>query len=194
MNWKGVREGPRDNITKCSFTLQASRNDIKDGLPAENHFTCTRTLEPENPVTVTEDCKVRGIETWPNCNNECIALAAGRGYSAQVDGGMGNISACHCNYGRNRENSFTCYREPTYPPIPQPLTRREKCSDSGPAISQLCRQCQWSPLVSLPTWTRWSNRFSMQGWSGFLFALQLRTAEILQDVMIITQLKLEINN
>eukprot|EP00986_Skeletonema_menzelii_P009230 scaffold4151_cov137-Skeletonema_menzelii.AAC.2 len=129
MNWEGVREGPRDNITKCSCTLQASRNDIRNGLPAENHFTCTRAPEPEDPVTVTEDCKERGIETWPDCNNECITLAAGRGYSAHVDGGMGNISACHCNYGPYRENSFTCYREPTYPPIPQ--TRTEKCSDSG---------------------------------------------------------------
>ena len=125
--------GPRDNITECSCTLNASNQDIRNGLPAENHFKCTRanTPEPVDPVHTTGDCDDFDITDWPSCRDECSNRAANRGFAAHVDGGMGNISACYCTYGRERENSFTCTREPTPPPpMPKP-TRTQKCSKSG---------------------------------------------------------------
>ena len=136
--WEGFTRGPSDNITECSCTLQASREAIRNGLPAENHFKCTRdnTPEPVDPVHFTGDCDDFGITDWPGCNNQCIKLAANRGYAAHTDGGRENISACYCNYGRQRENSFTCTREPTFPPIPS--KRTGLCSDDGIEDQETC--------------------------------------------------------
>ena len=129
VKWEGYQEGPRDSITLCSCTLQATKEDIENGFPAENHFDCTRTPEPERPVTITGDCDDFGITTWDDCKNKCSFLAAGDGFSATVNGGMGNISGCFCDHGREREHYFTCTREPIYPPIPE--RRSQRCSESG---------------------------------------------------------------
>jgi len=139
MKWSGTMKGPSTKITECNCTFQASAAEISNGLPSENEYTCTRETPKDPPVTITEDCEQRDISDWPDCKAECSALAAGRGYSARVDGGQGNISACYCTYGYNRENSFTCNREPTPPPpIPQPQTRSVKCSESGISDQDTC--------------------------------------------------------
>lgn len=106
-------------ITTLLFALQAS------------------TAFGEDPVTTTGDCDDFGITQWPDCNSKCSELAGpGIGYSARVNGGMGNISACFCEYGRNRENSFTCTRTPTFPPIPE--RRGEKCRLWGIDDQETC--------------------------------------------------------
>lgn len=137
MNWSGNIKGPSTKITECSCTFQASEAQIRDGFVPESYYTCTRETPKEPPVTITEDCEERDINDWPDCNAECSALAAGRGYAAHVDGGQGNISACYCTYGYSRENSFTCNREPT-PPPPMPVQRGVRCTESGISDQDTC--------------------------------------------------------
>mmetsp|Transcript_9726 Transcript_9726/g.14754 ORF Transcript_9726/g.14754 Transcript_9726/m.14754 type:complete len:226 (+) Transcript_9726:96-773(+) len=131
MEWSGHMKGPNTKITECSCTFEASEAQIRKGL---NVYTCTREAPENPPVTINEDCEEWDIRTWPDCKDECSALADGTGYAAHHDGGMGNISACYCTYG---ENSFTCNRVPT-PPPPIPQTRSVGCSESGISDQDTC--------------------------------------------------------
>eukprot|EP00986_Skeletonema_menzelii_P021379 scaffold34330_cov160-Skeletonema_menzelii.AAC.2 len=167
--WTGNRRGPPNNITECSCTLQASRQDIRNGLPTENHWTCTRAKTPEpkpepNPVTITENCKERDIKTFADCKAECSTLAAGRGLSVRINGDVGNISACLCTYGRNRDSSFTCHRDPQ--PIPE--KRSGMCSDSDiydqVTCSAFCQNYQrWAQYVSNANGLLWCRCQRGQG-------------------------------
>ncbi len=142
MGWSGNMKGPSSKITECSCTFGGD-----DGT-----FTCTRaTPEPEDPVETTEDCAERDISTWPDCQDTCSTLADGKGYAARVNGDTENISACFCDYGSNRENSFKCFREPTIPPIPQ--KRDDRCSveniDDQESCSAFCLDYQrYAQVVS----------------------------------------------
>mmetsp|Transcript_1278 Transcript_1278/g.1767 ORF Transcript_1278/g.1767 Transcript_1278/m.1767 type:complete len:229 (-) Transcript_1278:189-875(-) len=138
MGYSGSMKGPSSMITECSCTFG-------DG---DGKFTCTRAKpEPEDPVETTEDCKERGIATWQDCQDTCSTLADGRGYAARFNGGTGNVSACYCDYGRNRENSFTCTRDATIPLIPQ--ERDGRCSDKNiddqDSCFAFCLEYQRSP-------------------------------------------------
>lgn len=137
MGFSGNMKGPSSNITECSCTFG-------DG---DGTFTCTRDKsEPKDPVETTEDCAERNITTWTDCQDTCSTLAAGTGYAARINGGLENISLCYCEYGRNRENSFTCTREPTIPPIPQ--KRDDRCSveniDDQESCAAFCSNYQRS--------------------------------------------------
>ena len=138
MSWSGTMKGPSSMITECSCTFGGG----------DGEFICTRAKpEPEDPVETTEDCGERNITTWSDCKETCSTLADNRGYSAEHDGGIGNISACYCEYGRNRENSFTCTRQPTVPLIPQPRDGRcsEKNIDDKDTCFAFCSNYKRSP-------------------------------------------------
>ena len=125
-SWSGSVRGPASAIISCSCSYSGG------------DFSCTKTPDtPDDPVTVTEDCGERDIETWDDCKAECNTLADGTGYNARVNGGMGNISACFCEYGRSKENSYTCTRDIT-PAPPFPHERSTRCSDDGITDQQSC--------------------------------------------------------
>ena len=122
-SWSGSVRGPASAIIECSCSF------------SDGDFSCRKAPDtPDDPVIVTEDCEERGIETWDDCKAECNTLADGTGYSAHIKSGMGNISACLCEYGRSMENSYTCTR--ATPPIPYP--RSTRCLDDGITDQQTC--------------------------------------------------------
>ena len=130
--WKGFTRGPMDAITECTCNIPASQQN-NGRLPAENVIMCTRERTPEDPVTTVESCEEAEptpITDWPSCKDHCMALADDRGMRAHVEGGMGNISACKCTYGRQKEHSYTCTRTPTPLPSIAKKTRGMGCSRS----------------------------------------------------------------
>jgi len=85
------------NLTKCECTTSN-----------KGSFTCTSERTPEPPVNYTEGCP-RSIRTWDQCKSYCASLSGN--YSVSHRSRNGRLTQCSCDYGPNRQNSYTCYRE-----------------------------------------------------------------------------------
>jgi len=97
------------NLTKCDCTYSTGNNPDENGLPAEGVFFCTTERTPEPPVSTTEVCP-ESIKTWDDCQNHCKSLSGN--YSVSYNGySPERLTKCTCNYGPNRQNSYTCTRK-----------------------------------------------------------------------------------
>ncbi|KAL7501057.1 hypothetical protein ACHAWT_009212 [Skeletonema menzelii] len=107
-SWRVSYDAAR-NLTGCDCTFETGNDPATTGLPAEGKFTCTRTNE--TPVVVTNEECPNSIQTWTQCRTHCKELAGNWGWGASYRGrSEDDLTQCKCDYGPNRQNSYTCNR------------------------------------------------------------------------------------
>jgi hypothetical protein len=97
------------NLTQCDCTFSTGNSPEKNGLPTEGILTCTTERTPEPPVNDNGRCP-ESIKTWDDCRNHCKSLSGNWGAS-YVGRSPAQLTKCTCNYGPNRQNSYTSTRK-----------------------------------------------------------------------------------
>ena len=84
----------------------------RDGRPSccrENALNCPRDEQPACDVEPL-DCDDFDINSWDTCQSYCGSLS--NNWSASYEGrSSNNLTKCECDFGKNRENNFTCERK-----------------------------------------------------------------------------------